>query len=289
MKKFEIANHEPSFLPEEHDWKLVWSDEFDGTKLDKTKWDFRKHVFHARNNCWLEEEGIEIKDSNIIFKLIEKNGKFYSCQLQTGENWYDRPTDNNEWCIAPFSTPKFLHKYGYYEVRCKLQKSAVWWSAFWLQSPNIGTHRDERISGVEVDIMESFMGNSSYIPHCLHWGGYGDDHKYAATHGFTQQNPVNIKRDSMYLDEGFHRFGCLWDKEGYTFYVDGKVSGDGKLTDAVSDNPQFILIGTECKGYRSEDVSEFTYNAAIKDAKARNDFHNDKFIVDYIRVFDIVE
>ena len=40
MKKFEVNGHEPSFLPE-GEWKLVWADEFDGTELDRSKWDFR--------------------------------------------------------------------------------------------------------------------------------------------------------------------------------------------------------------------------------------------------------
>ena len=38
MKKYEVANHEPSFLPDDGEWSLVWSDEFDGTELDRTKW-----------------------------------------------------------------------------------------------------------------------------------------------------------------------------------------------------------------------------------------------------------
>ena len=33
MQKFEVKDHEPSFLPEGN-WKLVWADEFDGTELD---------------------------------------------------------------------------------------------------------------------------------------------------------------------------------------------------------------------------------------------------------------
>ena len=41
MKRYEVENHEPSFLPEDSDWELVWADEFDGTELDRTKWNFR--------------------------------------------------------------------------------------------------------------------------------------------------------------------------------------------------------------------------------------------------------
>ena len=36
MKKFEIDNHEPSFLPD-GEWELAWADEFDGAELDRTK------------------------------------------------------------------------------------------------------------------------------------------------------------------------------------------------------------------------------------------------------------
>lgn len=38
MKRFEVEGHAPSFLPK-GDWELVWNDEFDGTELDRTKWD----------------------------------------------------------------------------------------------------------------------------------------------------------------------------------------------------------------------------------------------------------
>lgn len=36
MKKFEVQGHEPSYLPA-GEWRLIWSDEFDGTELDRTK------------------------------------------------------------------------------------------------------------------------------------------------------------------------------------------------------------------------------------------------------------
>ena len=44
MKTFEVENHEPSLLPD-GEWKLVWYDEFDGTELDRSKWDFRLKRF----------------------------------------------------------------------------------------------------------------------------------------------------------------------------------------------------------------------------------------------------
>ena len=213
MKIFEVKDHEPSLLPE-GEWDLVWSDEFDGDKLDESKWYFRHHLFHKEHKAWVGEEGIEFDgNSNIIFKMVEKDGNYYSSQLQTGENWYDRPGTKATWDIAPFRKPKFLHKYGYYEVRCHLQQGDKWWSAFWLQSPNIGTHPDPKVAGVEVDIMESFFPNT-YIPHFLHWGGYGEDHQKDTT---MEEKRSARREDAIPLEKGFHRFGVLWEEDGYTF------------------------------------------------------------------------
>ena len=40
MKNFDVSGHRPSLLPEDKEWTLVWSDEFDGNSLDRSKWDF---------------------------------------------------------------------------------------------------------------------------------------------------------------------------------------------------------------------------------------------------------
>ena len=45
MKKFEVKDHEDSLLPDGMEFELVWSDEFDGTELDRTKWDYRTSSF----------------------------------------------------------------------------------------------------------------------------------------------------------------------------------------------------------------------------------------------------
>ena len=44
MNKYEIKDHEPSYLPD-GEWKLVWADEFDGTELDTKKWSFRTNFW----------------------------------------------------------------------------------------------------------------------------------------------------------------------------------------------------------------------------------------------------
>ena len=43
MQRYVIKNHADSILPD-GEWKLVWSDEFDGDELDLSKWDFRTNM-----------------------------------------------------------------------------------------------------------------------------------------------------------------------------------------------------------------------------------------------------
>ncbi len=285
MKKFNVEGHEPSLLPDNINFKLVWSDEFDGTELDTTKWDYRLHIMGKRHTTF-QKDGVKLDgNSNAVFSIYEKDGEICSCQIQTGYNYMDAPHTDEAlfggvfgggggnpglvWPIGKLNEPKFMKKYGYFECRCKLQKYNGWWSAFWLQAPAIGSTLNPEYSGVENDIMESFTPGK-LIPHTNHYDGYGVDHKQVSTGG-----DFDIS-----LDE-YHTFGMLWTPEGYTFYVDGEQDGE-MITAPVSHTPQFILLSTEVDGYRS---SLYT---ATDEARAAAKA-GDTFVVDYVRVFDVVE
>lgn len=276
--------HVPSILPAGKKWQLVWHDEFDGTELDKSKWGFRRHLLQHEHKTFCGEEGLEFRgDSCVHFKRLKKDdGEYYSCQLQTGSNFLDAPGEvfyevaghadapQHRWPIAKLQEPKFLHKFGYYEIRCKLQKRYGWWSAFWLQSPIIGCCNDPRIAGVEVDIMEYFKPeNKLYCNN--HWGGYGPDHKHDG----------NANREPYLLEDttdDFHIFGCDWSPDGYVYYADGKQVW--RCAGPVSHQEQFILVSTECNGYRR------SYHAA---PELQAETVDDEFVVDYVRVYDEIK
>ena len=280
MKIFEVDGHEPSLLPDGN-WKLAWADEFDGKELDTTKWEYRTNIWGRRHPCFSEDGVILDGNSNAVFKIFEKDGEICSPHLQTGSNWIDSPRTNDDvankvkhednsglqWPIGKLTEPKFTHRYGYYECRCKLQKYAGWWSAFWLQSQIIGSSLDPGLSGIEVDIMESFSPGEVSV-HVLHYDGYGEDHK---------RRIIGEHKKGMSLDE-YHRFGVLWEPDGYTFFVDGVQDGE-KAESPVSHIPQFILISTEVNGYRT------AAHAPTEEAKIAAKV-GDEFVVDYVRVFD---
>ena len=125
MNEYKIANHEPSFLPEGKKWNLVWSDEFDDTELDASKWDYRLSMMGTPWPAWTDK-GVHLDgNSNAVFTLIEEDGRPVCSQLQTGYNFMDEPVvrttfgkEHLQWHIGKLKEQKFTHKYGYYEIRC---------------------------------------------------------------------------------------------------------------------------------------------------------------------------
>jgi len=270
MENHETIKHVESLLPKNKNWRLVWNDEFDGDTLDRSKWDYRLYLMQQRHQPFAET-GAELDGkSNLLLKLYEKDGHFYSPHLQSGMNYLDRPGDTYKkfrWPVAKIEQPRFMHKYGYYEIRCKLPTQAGWWAAFWLQSPTIGSTLNPAQSGVEVDIMENFT-RDGIVSHNNHWNGYGADHQYAGS-------GVRKLKDTP---DGFHVFGLDWSPDGYVYYIGGEESW--RIAGPVSDCEQFILVSTECNGYRSGDSPSAELNKAVLP---------DYFIVDYVRVFDEVK
>ncbi len=272
MIRYEVAGHEASLLPEGKKWKLVWADEFDGTELDRTKWDYRLCMMGKRHVTW-DTEGVHLDgNSNAVFTIYEKDGEICSSQLQTGYNYMDAVQPNVgtfdkglTWPIGPLKDPLYTKKFGYFECRCKLQKRKGWWSAFWLQSPIIGATLHPETSGIENDIMESFVPGK-VIDHHNHYAGYASDHKDV----FCGKGAEGLDPDL------YHTFSMLWDENGYTFYIDG--CEDGHIDGHVSQIPAFIMLSTEVQGYRG--AAHKPSPDAIECAKL-----GDEFVVDYVRVF----
>ncbi len=280
-----VEGREASLLPKGRKFKLVWNDEFDGDRLDDSKWGWRTN-FWGRPAHWFatpEDGAHEVKDGLLRLKLVKRaDGQFVSPQLQTGEIVWDASAAENArnfWPLAKRDKPKFMHRYGYYECRCRLQQKPGWWSAFWMQAPMQGCSLDPRRAGIEHDIMESFEPGK-VIPHCFHFNGYGAEHRCFKA--------PRVKKNAdglLALDKAeFHVFGLLWEPDGYTVFIDGRRRGPkvgrGK-GEAVSETEEFILLTTEAKWFRNNRMTG-------KGVPELESALGDEFLVDYVRVYDIV-
>ena len=89
MQKYEVEGHEPSFLPDGKKWKPVWSDEFDGDRLDTDKWSFRLNYWGYPAEQYTDK-GVSLDGNGcVVFRPVVENGMVKSSQLQTGANSFD--------------------------------------------------------------------------------------------------------------------------------------------------------------------------------------------------------
>lgn len=156
---------------------------------------------------------------------------------------------------------KFEHTYGYYIARIELQKKPGHWSAFWLMGRGVGKIGNEGRDGTEIDIMEKPWLDER-VNHALHWDGYGKEHRSA------------VKESKVPgIMEGFHTYSLLWTPDEYVFYIDGKemwrTSAGG-----VCQAPLYIKLSDEIGDWAGD----------IRKVELP-----DQFLVDYVRVYDLVD
>lgn len=194
-------------------YNLFWSEEFSGTKLDRSRWKYRS----------MGRRGDAINTSS----AIRQDGKgylFIECR-KTGDSILAGIIDTEG---------LFEATYGYFECRVKLPETNGVWPGFWLQSSSNQDFGLPATEGAEIDIFEYFhnQGKDS-VAHTLHWGGYGSSHKMAG--------PVYgaLGRTS----DGFHVIGLEWTPTSYKTFVDGAVTYSGNTN--ISHVPEFLVLSLE--------------------------------------------
>ncbi len=170
-------------------WKLIWQDEFDGQKLDETKWN-RLGDWKRRDGYWVKDDAY-LSGKGTLLLRTRKDGDRYTCG-------------------AVNTRDKFEHAFGYYVARCKLPQQEGHWPAFWLMGPGVQSVGDEGRDGTEIDVIE-VPWRDGRLTSNLHWDGYGKAHKHAGT---------EFRRPEVM--KGWHTFGLLWLPTEYVFYVDGQ-------------------------------------------------------------------
>ena len=231
---------------------LTWSDDFDGTALDTTKWDLCPEWERGDIGARWDGDMVELDGKgNLVLKVGIENGQIVSGGVRTLAN---------RWYRVLFSQTK-----GYFEIRAKLQSVPGFWSAFWLLSQSQSKVGNGAKDGVEIDVFESFNYTEGQINHALHWDGYGDDHKGTGK---------EITNRSLY-DGNFHTFGMLWADDGYYFYVDGKMTykltGSSSKYPGCCEVPCYLKITTEVGSWAG--------------SINKKQLPTDGLVVDYVKVY----
>lgn len=192
-------------------WKLVWSDEFTGKEIDRSKWDFDiSNGFFTKNKVWVggwgnnelqyyrsEPANVFVKDGMLHIRAVKES--FKGCQY-TSARLKTRKQDGS---------PLFCKKYGRFEFRAKLPTGKGIWPALWLLP------QDEKYGGWaasgEIDVLEARGQEPTKVLGTLHFGS-----------GW----PLNTHAGKDFVLPGkgtiadFHVYAIEWEPGEIRWYVD---------------------------------------------------------------------
>lgn len=242
-------------------YNLLWSDEFDGTTLDETKWNRETHEPGWTNNELQEytksDDNIFVKDGHLVLKALktEKNGKpYYTSGKVQGWN-------------------KTQFTYGKVVVSAKVPEGQGLWPAIWMM-PNQESKYGQWPKCGEIDIMESLGNDTTTSYSTIH---YGEPH--------AEQQGTIVKTGDESFSAKFHEYSVEWEPGEMRFYTDGEL--------VLTCNDWFTAEeGMNDKPYPAPFDQPFyvQLNLAVGgnwpgNPDASTDFDKAEFQVDYVRVY----
>jgi beta-glucanase (GH16 family) len=194
-------------------WKLVWNDEFDGDRIDPSKWDYDigNGFFDYANSVWIpgwgneelqyytrERANASVKDSLLTIRACKE--ELHGCGY-TSARLKTRQRDG---------TALFTTLYGRVEIRAKVPWGKGLWPALWML-PQQDRYGGWPASG-EIDLMEIVGEKPHEVLNSIHFGSPGTDARQLITH----VHP--LPGGSTVAD--WHVYAVEWEPGEIRFFVD---------------------------------------------------------------------
>lgn len=194
------------------EWELFWSDEFDGDKLDMSKWNIETG---STGTVIKKRDNVKVENGDCVITLRR-----------------DNPTADIAYSSAYVTTAyNFSFCYGRLEFRAKLPVGQGVWPALWTLGDNyLEIANDEKgwpLCG-EIDVMELVGSSNPQNPFdnkkilgTLHWGPNRDSHQQAHYALILGESPA----------DDYHIYAVEWDENEMVWYVDDRAYLRVKLDD----------------------------------------------------------
>ena len=204
------------------EYELVWSDEFDGTSIDESKWsyDLGDGCDIEINPCYYELENPEylcgwgnneleyytdrsensfISDGKLVIKAKKETPLYLGQHQYTSARLVTK--NKGDW------------KYGRIDVKAKMPIGQGLWGAIWML-PTENIYGGWPCSG-EIDIMEYLGHEPQRTIGTIHYG-----------HDYWRFNTQGLELESGTFVDDFHVFTVLWNENCIQFQMDGKNVGE---------------------------------------------------------------
>ncbi|MEL7450303.1 MAG: glycoside hydrolase family 16 protein [Pseudomonadota bacterium] len=164
--------------------QLVWQDEFNGSQVDQSKWEFMIGDGSAfgipgwgnNEQQWYQEDNATVANGMLTITARQEfagNRSYTSTRL--------RSLDRGDWT------------YGRFEARAKLPEGQGMWPAFWMLSSVPELYGVWAASG-EIDIMESIGSQPDRIFGTIHYGGSFPDNVFTGNEYFLPPGSATASR-----------------------------------------------------------------------------------------------
>lgn len=281
------------------DYKMTFHDEFDGTKLDTTKWGYQYGCFDPAQRSQAQytdsPDNVSVRDGylNLTARYSPMKTKWDGTQIprtcKHGSVTYDAPFTSGM-ITTKTKDGKVLYAApgtGFYaEARIKLPSARPSWSAFW----GTGTKGAYPANG-EIDVFESKGYDPTHLMSNVHTPRIGEPTKTTQHQGMMHGNTASSQSE-------FHTYGVRKTSDAIEFYFDGTLTHTVKMSDIKGDNPfldkdnNLVLMLNQMVGgsylAKQSNWSDKTYVDATKyaDDYKSADGAGATMYVDYVRVYE---
>jgi beta-glucanase (GH16 family) len=210
------------------EWKLDWSDEFEGDTIDENNWNFQVEAAGRFNDEWQRytnsSNNAYIENKCLVIKAIHESDihgmdQYTSARLHTAN--------------------KQAWKYGKIAARIKLPQGTGIWPAFWM----LGTNIDENGGDTpwpqtgEIDVFELYGSkDNAVIEANMHYADASGSH--------AMMGAASYKLEQGIFSDAFHIFELEWDTNRVAWLVDGVQFASMPITaDELSEfHKEFFIL-----------------------------------------------
>jgi len=218
-------------------WKLIWHDEFNGTRLDTKKWNVltRETSKHGELQYYIPDE------------VYLNNGclRIRSSQRDYGDKHYTSGRLDTK--------DKLAITYGRIEIRGKLPIGKGMWPAYWLYPQNrdwiMEQAMQQAIANGQETLIPEFRPWYSEID-MMEYLGHEPNIFYATLHYYSfdgKKKTSSAKYDAGFsFADDFHIVALEWEPDAIRWYIDGKLIHTATV--GIPHAPHFLILNTAVGG-----------------------------------------
>ncbi|WP_340022908.1 family 16 glycosylhydrolase [Paenibacillus sp. FSL K6-1096] len=193
---------------------LIWQDEFSGTTLDTSKWNYEQGYYISNDpNSWGWGNNELQHYTNSTENVFVQNGQLNIRAKNDPKSFPQDPDRYAQYSSGKINTKDHLSfQYGRVDIRAKLPTGNGIWPALWML-PQDAAYGAWAASG-EIDIMEAKGRLPGTTSGAVHFGGQWPVNKYIAGEYHFPQGQT--------FSNDYHVYSMVWEEDNVKWYVDGK-------------------------------------------------------------------